>query len=57
MSRPANAFAAALVGLAMLPSAPALAQVRGDMTLMAYTGIFQENYTAVVVEPSAVRVA
>ncbi|WP_144299753.1 ABC transporter substrate-binding protein [Elioraea rosea] len=51
MSRPATAFAAALLGLATLPAAPALAQLRGDMTLMAYTGIFQENYTAVVVEP------
>jgi putative spermidine/putrescine transport system substrate-binding protein len=37
----------------MLAAAPmqATAQPRGEMTLMAYTGIFQENYTAAVVEP------
>lgn len=47
MYRPATALAAVMLAV----SAPAAAQVRGDMTLMAYTGIFQEHYTAVVVEP------
>lgn len=43
------AAAAAMVG------GTADAQVSGTMTLMAYTGIFQENYTAVVVEPFRAR--
>jgi putative spermidine/putrescine transport system substrate-binding protein len=43
------AAAAAFVG------GPAAAQVAGTMTLMAYTGIFQEHYTAVVVEPFRAR--
>ena len=37
--------------LAALSAAPAAAQPSGTMTLMAYSGIFQENYSAVVVDP------
>jgi putative spermidine/putrescine transport system substrate-binding protein len=41
--------------LAALSAAPAAAQPSGSMTLMAYSGIFQENYTAVVVNPFKAR--
>ena len=43
-----SAFAAAI---AAAVTAPALAQPSGTITLMAYSGIFQENYTAAVIEP------
>lgn len=37
--------------LAAAVAAPAAAQPAGGMTLMAYPGIFEENYVAAVVEP------
>lgn len=45
-----------LAGAALLPvsrlARPALAQgISGEITLMAYSGIFQDNYTAAVVNP------
>lgn len=41
----------AAAATAALHAAPAAAQLSGTVTLMAYSGIFQENYTAVVVDP------
>lgn len=43
--------AAALAALAPAAAAPAAAQGSGGLTLMAYAGIFRENYTDVVVRP------
>jgi putative spermidine/putrescine transport system substrate-binding protein len=45
-------LAAALAALAV---APASAQPSGTITVMAYSGIFEENYTAAVVEPFKAR--
>jgi putative spermidine/putrescine transport system substrate-binding protein len=46
-------WTSALLGMAGLAAAalPAAAQQDGSMTLMAYAGIFRENYTDVVVRP------
>jgi putative spermidine/putrescine transport system substrate-binding protein len=55
-----NGIAAALAaGMVAVVAGPAMAQssqvqstqVQGSMTLMAYSGVFQDNYTATVVQP------